>query len=102
MASAMNAAASNLAQQLVLEHSAEGLARSLRRIAAQHRDDSEVLEVCEKWTIRLSEFQRRVVSAGVEAQPVRQREARAVSTRPDKNAAHRGTPRLDEFMVAKA
>jgi len=69
MAPVSSAAARRLVQPVALEPSAEGLVRSLERIAAQHGDDAEVLDVCEKWTLRLSELKRR--SAAVNAQRTR-------------------------------
>jgi len=69
MAPVSSEAARRLVQPVVLQHLAEVLARSLERIAAKHGDDAEVLDVCEKWTLRLSELKRR--SAAVDAQRTR-------------------------------
>ena len=68
MGSVSSEGESRLVRQVRLEHSAEGLVRSLECIAAQHGDDAEVLAVCEKWTLRLSELESRVVRAAVNAQ----------------------------------
>ena len=66
MAHSSHAVASSLLRQAVLQQSGERLARSLELIAARHRDEAEVVAVCEKWALRLLELKRQTVTPDVD------------------------------------